>query len=165
MNLSRTNLLPSTFMVERSRPSARTTVKSSIVIPARLTALLKPWPTEHPSNSKVLYRLYSLMPTPLPAAMTLPASSSASTVKKLLPTVTVIRRRVSSLVVSLAKTNSATTTLCPWALVTSNQPLFFFVTKSQYSLPSAANFAPAAQRLATLQTKLRVCLAKVLAQL
>ncbi len=42
VNLKRTNILQSNFMVKRAGPSVRTSVKSPIVIPAGLTALLKP---------------------------------------------------------------------------------------------------------------------------
>lgn len=128
-------------------------------------ALPNPWPTERAINLKVLSRLYSLMPTPLVTSIALPVYYSAATVEKLLPPVTGIRRQVSSLVVPLAKTNSATTTPCPCAAVTSKPPLFFFVKKFEQSLPSAATFASATHNLPARQTKLRVFLDKVLNQL
>ena len=162
MSLSRTSLFLLTFKVEKAGSSARTFVNSPIVTFGGLTALLKLLTTERASNSKVLYRLYSLLPTPLLAAIALPVSPQAATVNKLPPHMIGSKRQVSSLVVPLAKTNSATTTPCPCALVTSNPSLFSFVTKS---LPSAATFAPVTQRLNKFQTKLRLCLATELAQL
>ncbi len=71
-----------------------------------------------------------------------------------------LRRKVSSLVVPLAKTNSTTTTPCPCAFLKKNPPFFSFVRKS---LPSAPTFAPTTQPLNKRHTKLRVCISTDLA--
>ncbi len=119
------------------------------MITAVPTALLKPRTTELASYSKMISRLYSMLPTLLLAAISLSAFNSASLFDNLLLHVTDLRRQVFSLVVRFAKTNFVTTTPYTYTLVASNPPLLFFVTKIKRSLSSAATFAPPKKRLTT----------------